>query len=161
MKINWGTGIFLFYTFFATTLFYQVYKSTQYDHSLVVEDYYAKDLAYQSTFDKLENSMALAPPLQVAYQKKISLVSVSFPKKMQSISGTVLLYRASNKKEDIQLPIKIGIDNEMEIDVSSLAMGKWKVEIDWMGDHISYLDRAIIEIPNFSYLSDMGTENRG
>lgn len=155
MKINWGTGIFLFYTFFATTLFYQVYKSTQYDHSLVVEDYYAKDLAYQSTFDKLENSMRLETPLQINYQKAINKVILSFPKNMTDLSGDILLYRASDKKSDLHLPIKVNSNNEMDIVMDGLQAGKWKIEVDWKGNQSSFLDRLIVEIPERDYLSEM------
>ena len=59
MKFNWGTGIFLFYTFFAVTLFFQVYQSTQYDNHLVVDNYYEKDIQYQVQYEKIANSLGL------------------------------------------------------------------------------------------------------
>lgn len=148
MKISWGTGIFLFYTFFATTLFYQVYKSTQYDHSLVVENYYEKDLTYQSTLDKLNNSAALKTPLKINYYEVLELVELAFPTEMENITGSILFYRASNKKEDVQLPISLGMDKCMNVFVRTLKPGVWKVEVDWIGNGTPYLDRTIINIPN-------------
>lgn len=146
MKINWGTGIFLFYSFFATTLFYQVYKSTQYDHHLVVEDYYAKDLAYQATFDKLENSMRLNDPLQIAYQKSTKQLKLKFPQEARTITGNILLYRASDKEADVLLPIQVDIKNNMTINLETLKAGKWKIEVDWTASKIPYLNHKIIEI---------------
>lgn len=146
MKINWGTGIFLFYSFFAATLFYQVYKSTQYDHHLVVEDYYAKDLAYQTTFDKLENSMGLKNPLQINYQKATQQITLRFPKTAKAVAGNILLYRPSDKKADVLLPIQVDTQNTMSINVETLKAGKWKIEIDWMANKTPYLNRKIIEI---------------
>jgi len=148
MKISWGTGIFLFYTFFATTLFYQVYKSTQYDHSLVVENYYEKDLTYQSTLDKLNNSVALKTPLKINYYEVLELVELAFPTEMENITGAILFYRASNKKEDVQLPISLGMDKCMNIFVRTLKPGIWKIEVDWIGDGIPYLDRTVINVPD-------------
>ena len=149
MKINWGTGIFLFYSFFAISLFYQVYKSTQYDHSLVVENYYAKDLAYQTTYNKLQNSLQLSTPLKVTYFEGLQLLEIAFPKEMIDISGTILFYRASNKKEDTTIPIQVGIDNCLNIFTNTLAPGMWKVEIDWASNGVHYLNRNTIQVPNY------------
>ena len=146
MKINWGTGIFIFYSFFAATLFYQVYKSTQYDHSLVVENYYEKDLAYQATYNKLTNSIALNPPLKINHDDNSKMIHVEFPKSFKSVEGTVLLYRASNKKEDVNLPIRVNGDNQMDISAHTLGTGKWKIEIDWIGNKKPFLNRKTILI---------------
>ena len=148
-NINWGTGIFLFYTFFATTLFYQVYKSTQYDHSLVVDNYYEKDLNYQSTLNKLNNSNALATPLQINYYDILQLVELEFPKEMKNINGNILFYRASNKKEDVRLPVEVGMDNCINVFIRTLKPGVWKIEVDWIGDGTPYLDRTIIVVPEY------------
>ncbi|MFK7979793.1 MAG: FixH family protein [Saprospiraceae bacterium] len=157
MKINWGTGIFIFYSCFAMTLFFQVYKSTQYDHSLVVEDYYAKDLAYQTTFDKLENSMALKIPMQIDYHKRIQQIELVFPNNAKLVTGNILLYRASDKKADVLLPIKVNAQNNMTIDVETLKAGRWKIEVDWVANKIPYLNRKTIEIPETeeNYLSQV------
>ncbi|MEM6316061.1 MAG: FixH family protein [Bacteroidota bacterium] len=158
MKISWGTGIFLFYSFFATTLFYQVFKSTQYDHSLVVEDYYAKDLAYQSTFDKINNSNQLNTPMNINYFDLTRQLSLDFPEDLTPISGKVLLYRPDNKSLDLTLPIQVNAQNKMKIDMQTLAKGRWKVEVDWTADKVSYLNRAtvdLIEVDNSPLISEL------
>ena len=149
MRINWGTGIFLFYTFFAVTLFYQVYKSTQYDNSLVVEDYYEKDLNYQQTINKLKNSAGLATPLQITYYDILELVELEFPTEFENITGTIQFYRAADKKEDVLIPIDLGGDNCMNVFVRTLKPGFWKIEVNWMGDGIPFLDRKMIVIPDY------------
>ena len=148
-KINWGTGIFIFYSFFAATLFYQVYKSTQYDNSLVVDNYYEKDLSYQETIDKLKNSNALTTALQIHYYDILQLVELEFPTEFENITGTIQFYRASNKKEDVTLPIELGGDKCMNIYIRTLKPGLWKIEVDWVGDSTPYLDRTIIELPDY------------
>lgn len=147
MKINWGTGIFLFYSIFAACLFYQVYRSTQYDHSLVAENYYEKDLTYQSTFDKLENSMALKDGLTMNYFESWHMVELQFPKDLEGIKGTVLFYRPSTKKKDVLLPIRLDCENKMDIFVRDLAFGKWRLEVDWQSIDTPFLNRFSINIP--------------
>ena len=149
MKISWGTGIFLFYSFFAVSLFYQVFKSTQYDHSLVVEDYYAKDLAYQSTYEKLQNSLQLSTPLEFTYFEDLQLIELAFPKDLPNISGTILFYRASDRKEDLTIPFDVGMDNCLNIFVRTLKPGMWKIEVAWTSRSVHYLDRSIVQIPKY------------
>jgi len=147
MKINWGTGIFLFYSFFAITLFYQVFKSTQYDRSLVVDNYYEEDLAYQKTYDKLQNAMNLSDPLEMTYYEGFHLIELQFPKNLQAVSGKVLFYRPSTNKLDVILPVRVDCENVMDIYVQELQYGKWIIEVDWKAQHVSYLNRFNIEVP--------------
>jgi hypothetical protein len=49
MKFNWGTGIAIFYIIFVVSLVFQVFKSRQYDHSLVVDNYYEEDIKVITT----------------------------------------------------------------------------------------------------------------
>ena len=146
MKFNWGTGLFLFYSIFAASLFYQVYKSTQYDNSLVVENYYEKDLAYQSMFEKKENSMRLEHGLDIAYIPSTQMVKLSFPEELGSIDGKILFYRANDKSKDISLSIYTDAANEMVVPVKDLINGQWKVEVDWQANKTPYFDEKTILI---------------
>ena len=51
MNLNFGHGIFAFYVVFVAALGFQVYRSTQIDHSLVADDYYAEDLEFQQILE--------------------------------------------------------------------------------------------------------------
>lgn len=147
MKITWGTGIFLFYSLFAGILFYQVYASTKYDRSLVVDNYYDEDLAYQQTFDKLQNALHLVEPLQLTFYEGFHLVELQFPKDKKKVSGKVLFYRPSTNKLDVSLPVWVDCENVMDIFVRDLPYGKWIVEVNWESDQTSYLNRFTIDIP--------------
>ncbi|GJM32874.1 MAG: cytochrome Cbb3 oxidase maturation protein CcoH [Saprospiraceae bacterium] len=146
MKFNWGTGIFLFYSIFAASLFYQVYKSTLYDNSLVVDNYYEKDLAYQSMFEKKENSMRLEDGLKISYHPDIQTVSLNFPKNQHGVMGKVLFYRANDKSQDITLDIQTNTINEMILPVEALTYGQWKIEVDWQSGGKPYFDEKVITI---------------
>lgn len=60
MKLSWGTGIAIFYSVFVIVLVFVVVKSTSIDNALVTDDYYKKDLEYQTQIDKQVNSQGLA-----------------------------------------------------------------------------------------------------
>lgn len=147
MKFNWGTGIFLFYSIFAATLFFAVYRSTQHDHSLVVENYYEEDLNYQSRFDQIQNSRSLEAGLVIQLDRKEKMISLDFPKDKKGISGEILLYRADNKKLDQHIPIQLNAENTMLIPTKDILMGRWKMEVVWEADGQSYFDKRVLNIP--------------
>ena len=78
MKINWGTGIAIFFSVFVLSLVYQVYRSTQYDHSLVSDQYYADDLRYQEHYDKLANAQSLEKDLQIRQPKPGETIEIAY-----------------------------------------------------------------------------------
>ncbi|MEO1258587.1 MAG: FixH family protein [Bacteroidota bacterium] len=147
-KINWGTGIFIFYTLFAASLFYQVYRSTQYDHSLVVENYYEEDINYQSRYDQIQNSRSLKAGLEIEFKKNEKIIALDFPKDKSNISGEILLYRANNKKLDQYIPIQLNAENKMIIPTDNILMGRWKMEVEWETDGKSYFDKRVLHIPS-------------
>jgi len=145
MKFNWGTGIFIFYSLFAATLIFIVWKSTQYDHSLVVEDYYAKDLAYQGRYDQIKNSLGLKEKLDIEYHSKSNQVQISFPNGIgNEFTGNVVFYRADNKSKDKLLELQIDAENDMMVDVSGYDRGRWKVQVDWAAQGVDYFDESIV-----------------
>jgi nitrogen fixation protein FixH len=146
MKFNWGTGIFLFYTIFAGSLFYQVYKSTQYDNSLVAENYYEKDLAYQSMYDRKMNSLRLENPMSIEYYSEINSVEFLFPKDLKAITGKILFYRASDEKLDMEFPIQLNELNEMKISTENFKRGRWTAEVEWDSGEKGYFDKKILGI---------------
>ncbi|HFA48045.1 MAG TPA: hypothetical protein ENJ95_03395 [Bacteroidetes bacterium] len=147
-KFNWGTGIFVFYTVFAISLFYMVYRSTQHDHSLVVDNYYEKDLDYQSRYDQIKNSRNLKEGLRIKLEKKEKIISLSFPENMDGVTGNILLYRPDNKKLDKNIPLQLNAENRMDIPTDNIASGKWKVEVEWEQGGVSYFDKKTLYLPS-------------
>jgi nitrogen fixation protein FixH len=145
MKINWGTGIFIFYVCFASLLVFQVYKSTTYDHFLVADNYYEKDLAYQSLFDKKQNSLNLDNPLKIEYNSTEEQLVLHFPNQMKSVSGNILFYRADDKNQDLKFVINMNDDNKMMIPTASLKNGYWNVEVDWVAMNTPFFDEKEIK----------------
>lgn len=145
MKFNWGTGIALFYIIFATSLVAVVIKSTQYDHSLVVDDYYQQDLDYQQHYDKLENSQAL--PVDVHIQLtagETKEIQLSFPANLQDIGGQLHFMRPSNKSKDFSLEIELDEGNEISLPAENLLPGLWKVQVDWQVGEKSYFKEQVL-----------------
>ncbi len=68
IKINWGVGLLIGMGAFICFIMYFVItmlSSKEFDHDLVVEDYYKEELHYQEDIDAEKNALALGEPVQV------------------------------------------------------------------------------------------------
>jgi len=125
-KFNWGHGIAVFYVLFVATLAIVLIRSFSIDHSLVVDDYYAKDITYQSQYDKAKNSLS-NNQLKINYDKEGGQVTLDFAMN-EPVSGTIQFYRPSDKAKDFDVKIT---GNSMQVPIQHLPQGKWKVKVDW------------------------------
>lgn len=132
MKWNWGTGIALVYTLFVVTMVGMVVYSKTLDNSLVVDNYYEEDIAYQQHIDKLQNAASLPADLRIELvDQSVDLV---FPPDMKDITGKVSFYRADDKSLDFAVDVQVGKDNTMRISTANILPGKWEIKVDWFGD---------------------------
>jgi hypothetical protein len=143
MKLNWGTSIAIVYGLFTITMVGFVIKSKSMDHSLVTEDYYAKDLAYQQQYDKLTNSQALANDLTIG--KVGEGVQFVFPKETQQPNGEILFYRADDKSKDFSIKIAPDAQGQQLVPTDKLTPGRWTVKVDWQaGGKPFYKEQVVI-----------------
>jgi nitrogen fixation protein FixH len=131
MKLNWGSGIAIVYTIFALAMLFAVYQSTKQDNSLVVENYYQKDLEYQTQIDKEVNTQGLLENLQIKYAGAENAVNLLFPTNLGPISGVILFFRPSNKALDFEMPIQMDAEGRQQISTQKLLPGLWKVQVNW------------------------------
>jgi len=136
IKWNWGTGIALAYTVFVGVLVFAVVKSTTFDHSLVVEDYYAKDIAYQEHYDKLANSLALEKDLEVRLERPNLILD--FPGNLGEIRGEILFFSPSHSHLDFRVPIQTDEQFRQTIPVGEIRPGLWWVKIEWQARGTEY-----------------------
>lgn len=147
MKFNWGTGIAIFYGVFVLALVFQVIKSTQYDHSLVSDHYYADDLAYQSHYDKLLNTQNLKKDLEISEIAEEGLVAIKFPEDLGNIQGEILLFCPSDSKLDLRVPIQTDANFQQVLPVRGLKPGLWKLKVDWQAGGNGYYKEEALTVP--------------
>ncbi|MDW5288197.1 FixH family protein [Formosa sp. PL04] len=141
MKINWGTGIIIAFVLFIGFIMYFVVNmltGDRFNHDLVVEDYYKQELSLQNEIDKEQNAQTLAENL--SWEHTNEGILIQFPESISEtqISGTVTLYRPSNKTLDFQLPIVLN-NHTVLIPKDKLVDGRWNLTVDWKNNGSSYL----------------------
>lgn len=139
-NFNWGHGIALFYVCFVGLVIWALIISFSVDRSLVVDDYYATDIAYQSQYDKAENSMQ-SPMLYISQNTKTQIITIGFNSE-KSVLGTAHWYRPSDQSADFIVDL---IDKETKISTEKILKGKWILKVEWTIDGmVSYAEEQII-----------------
>jgi hypothetical protein len=141
MKINWGTGIVIAFIAFISFIMYFVVNmnvNKKYDHDLVTEDYYNKELEFQNDIDKETNAKNLVENL--SWQKTTEGLVITFPETLikENITGKVFLYRPSNKQFDFETELSLSNHNLLIPD-KRLLDGRWNIKVDWQYNGKSYL----------------------
>lgn len=144
MRIGWGTGIALFYLAFVVSLLLQLKHSMSFDHSLVTDEYYKEDLAYQERFDKMANSQSLANRLKISEIQQDEFVKLQFPQGFDQIEGTILFFRPSNQGADFEVDVKPNQENQQTIATNNLDKGLWKIKIEWQAGESAFYDEISV-----------------
>ncbi|HIB36240.1 FixH family protein [Mesonia sp.] len=147
-KLNWGVGIVITIAcFIGFIMFFVIKMSTdkKYDHDLVTEEYYKQELAYQDQIDAQQNSARLVKNIQV--EVNAEGIQIMFPSEKKDVKGEVSLYRPSNKKLDLEIPISLE-NQQMIIPAEKLVEGKYKLSINWKSNGTTYLYKKDLQIRN-------------
>lgn len=142
MKLNWGTGIAIFYGLFVLALMGALIKSRTIQRSMVVDHYYEKDLNYKEKYNKIENSGQLAVKVKIIQNKDNGTVDIIFPPEVNEVKGEVLFYRPSSKGMDVNIPIENLEGNTLRIPLKQFKVGNWAVQVDWSSGGKDYFDKS-------------------
>ena len=144
--MNWGWKIVILYGSFVTMMVTLVVLSSQQDIPLVTEDYYEKDLQYETQMRRMANSKELKEDVIIKYDAQAQQINVQFPKEMSNIKGEILCFRPSKEGIDFTLNIEDLEENATEFGTSEMLNGRWKIKITWKGDGTIYYKEATVFI---------------
>lgn len=146
MKWNWGTGITLVMISFIGFILYMVITMStdkNYSYDLVTEEYYAKEMVYQTEIDAEKNLNRLEE--KITGQKTADGWLLSFPSELtnENIQGNLFLYRPSNQQLDFNLPLVLK-GSQLLIPAQQLIDGRWNITIDFKYKAKDYLYKKSI-----------------
>ena len=145
-KMNWGLGIAIFYIVFVIATVSVVLFTTTIDVNLVTDDYYEKELAFQTQIDKVSRTKAL--PEQPVISLAGKNMYLKFPNSINFnlVQGTINFYRPSNNKMDFSVPIELNIHGEQIVNSIKFTTGMWRIYVEWQIDDIDYLSEKILMV---------------
>jgi hypothetical protein len=145
MKFNWGTGIFIVIVLFLLAVVSFFIFINTLDINLVEDNYYEKELVYQEKIDKINNTALLKGEITISQEPGILIIQFPEADSTTEMSGSVLLYRPSDPKKDVTVPLQLDDARRQVIDISGISGGKWTVKLDWeMGGMEFYFEEGII-----------------
>lgn len=126
---NWGHGITVFYLIFVAAVVSVLIASFSVDHSLVADDYYAKDLAYQEQYNKAKKYLdAKQGDVKVKVLSEEESLEIYFSSS-NAVEGKVHFYRPSDQRKDFTVEI---VEKEIKFSTLSLERGNWILKIEWI-----------------------------
>lgn len=136
MKINWGTGIAIFYSSFVLIMILMVVKASRTGINMVQENYYDQDLNYEAFRKSRQNGQSDLATIE--YLPEAKEVVILFDEASKSVTGNIKLYRPSDNLQDKNLAIIADQNKKMVVAVSTLARGYWKIQVQWESDGKQY-----------------------
>ena len=117
--------------------------SKKYSHDLVTNEYYAKEMAYQTEIDAEANTKKLSKSISGIKTPQGWLIT--FPEEIDSFNtyGKVMLYRPSNQELDFEILLKL-TDSKLLIPDYMLIDGRWNITIEFNQNEINYLYKKSI-----------------
>ena len=142
-KFHWGHGITIFYILFVAVIVSVLIASLGVDRSLVEDDYYAKDLAYQGQYDKTQNALnASKEKLGINVNAEQKIIEITIVSDF-SIGGKIHFYRPSDQSQDFTVELST---KHAELSTEKLLKGKWIVKVEWNEGQTPYYQERQIYI---------------
>ncbi len=138
MKLNWGQSIALFYLLFMLIMITMVVRASQNSVELVQDNYYDKDLNYESFRESRSNGARIKSQVDITYDRPNQQVIVSFPPAHEIQAGSILLYRPSNNKLDQKFDLSLVQDQLMKLSTENLPKGNWRIQLTWKAGEKDY-----------------------
>lgn len=139
--MNWGKGIFIFYSLFVIAILWVVVFSFSVDVNLVSDDYYKQEIAYESQIERIKNTESLVEKPTIVL--KSNFVELTFPTNLKP-KGTILFFRPSDSSQDRRIAIALGANGTQQVDFSTQEGGKWIAKLTWSQDKKEYYQEFII-----------------
>lgn len=147
MKISWGTGIALFYSFFVIAMLVFVFAAIKQDNSLVSDTYYEEDLSYQLKLDKMHRTNQLTHVFELSIEQNSKGISVTIPEELPHFKGNMTLFHPAFASLDRAYPIENKAQHTQLIPVEKLKKGRWLVKIEGENEGKHYFHETYLMAP--------------
>jgi nitrogen fixation protein FixH len=146
LKINWGVGITIVIVLFSVITLAFVYFAFTQEVNLVRDDYYQAEVQFNEKLETIKRTEKLSEDVKINVLK--NNIEIIFPKFLETedISGTVFLYRPSDRNLDFNFPIKLDSSNTQLIATNKIMPGHWKIDIEWNIDTNLYFSNKTLMV---------------
>jgi hypothetical protein len=144
MKFTWGHAMVLVLLSFMVFIVSFIIRLNI--SELVTEDYYSQEVKYQSLMDAEQNFISLSQKPSISFEKQEIKLSFPQPFNANNAKGTILFYRPSDAKKDLEIPILLDENKWQRIPTINLDKGKYQIILDWQTNGKRYYTKQILKI---------------
>lgn len=145
MKLNWGTGIVITLTLFASLMSFMVYRAMQQDFDLVSENYYQEELEYQEVIDRKKNGLMLNEPAKIIREEGGIFLILPTDLQAQKKDIEVHMYYELEADGDFRFSLQNSHETRFEIPFTEFLNGKWIARVTvYTADKEYYFDPEIV-----------------
>ena len=136
--MSWGYKILIVYILFIGMILGMVYVASRQTNEMQDDNYYAKELVYQSVIDGKNNLNAL--PEKLVVENTSDAVQIKLPASTATniTEGTVYFLRPSNEKIDLKEALTVDANGIQKITKSKFTKGLYSLKISWKSNGIIY-----------------------
>jgi len=138
--MNWGHKITIGFITFVLFMIGMVTISMNTDYSLVEENYYEEELAYQGAIDSQNNGKKWTKRIHIAQVD--DFIEMTFEDADAIKAGKVNFFRPSDAKLDFSFPIV----EKLSLPKNEIVPGKWIINLQWEYEGRQYSKEEIIFI---------------
>ena len=129
--MSWGYKILIVYILFIGMILGMVYVASRQTNEMQDDNYYAKELVYQSVIDGKNNLNALTEKLVVENTSDAVQIKLPASATTNITDGTVYFLRPSNEKIDLKEPLTVDANGIQKITKSKFTKGLYSLKISW------------------------------
>lgn len=143
MKLNWGTGIFIFLVIFLLACTAFIIFAVKQDVNLVHKDYYEKGVNYTEQMQINARSKPFYSQVITSMQNDYFSIDIDASLAAKIDSGNVIMYRPSDSHKDVSLPLLL-TNNRLNIAKGTLIPGRYILKLYWYSDGRKYqIDKPV------------------
>lgn len=136
--MNWGHSILIVIILFLVGMLGMVFYAARQTNEMIDDQYYQKELAYQSVIEAKQNLLRVSDHKIV--QQDLDEVKIIFPdgtfEKLEQ--GMIELLRQNDQRRDIRIEVKPTGFSHRLIPKTDLIRGMYRVRVQWVNDGIPY-----------------------
>lgn len=129
--MSWGYKILVVYIVFIAMILGMVYVASKQTNEMQDENYYAKELAYQSVIDGKNNLNALPDKLSISNTAEAVTIKLPVAATANITEGSVYFLRPSDEKSDVRAKLAVDANGIQTIPAAKFKKGLYTVQISW------------------------------
>ena len=145
--MSWGYRVTFITIGFVCFMLFLVFSAFQQTFDLVTEDYYGKELKFQSQIEKQTNQQQVYD--QISCSVSDNTLRIQFPKELShhKITGDILFFRPSDAKMDILRSVSCTDSGVQELPLNLFSKGLYRIQMDYAAGGKKYYCEQNIMIP--------------